>query len=286
MSTARVAVVTGGATGVGRGMANAFARRDFRLVLAGVDAGRLDRAVDELRAAGAEAIGVPTDVRDAAAVDALAAAAQEAFGRIDVACNNAGVWTMETQWETPLDEWKWAVDVNLWGVVHGIRSFVPILLDNPDGGRIVNTASMVGLFGLPFSGPYTTTKHAVVGLSKGLRQELDARSGGRVGVTVACPGPVKTSIVDNLARRPDGNSDRASDVQVIYDAITQQVSEGINADEAGEVIVDAVERGRFWAFPGAAALMPIVRQDADELVASFVRVHNTNHDALLGAPGE
>jgi NAD(P)-dependent dehydrogenase (short-subunit alcohol dehydrogenase family) len=111
MSTARLPVVTGGATGIGRGMANAFARRDFWLVLAGVDVDRRDQAVDELRVAGAEAIGVPTDVHDATAVDALAATAQETFGRIDVACNNAGVDDGNAM-ETSLDEWKWVVDVN------------------------------------------------------------------------------------------------------------------------------------------------------------------------------
>lgn len=269
MKSTRVAVVTGGASGIGRGMANAFARRDFRLVLADVDVSLLGQSVDELRAAGAEAVGVPTDVRDAAAVDALAATAMETFGRVDVACNNAGVWTMETQWETSVDDWKWVVDVNLWGVIHGVRSFVPILLDNPDGGRIVNTASMGGLFGLPFSGPYTTTKHAVVGLSKGLRQELDARSGGRVGVTVVCPGTVRTPIINSPAYRPGSSGDRAPDVQAIYDAMREQVSVGISSDEAGEVIVDAAERGQFWAFPAAAALTPIVRQDGDELIASL-----------------
>jgi NAD(P)-dependent dehydrogenase (short-subunit alcohol dehydrogenase family) len=176
------------------------------------------------------------------------------------------VWTLETQWETSLDEWHWVVDVNLWGVVHGVRTFVPILLDNPDGGRIVNTASMGGLFGLPFNGPYTTTKHAVVGLSKGLRQELDARSGGRVGVTVVCPGTVRTPIIDNLDRRPESNADRAPDVTAMLEATREQVStSGITADEAGEIIADAVDQRRFWAFPAAAALSPLLAHETDEL---------------------
>lgn len=267
--SARVAVVTGGASGIGLGMADAFARRGLRLVLADVDNTRLDAAVDELRAAGTEAIGVPTDVRDPAAVEALAKATLEAFGRVDVVCNNAGVWTMDTQWETSLDEWRWVVDVNLLGVVHGIRAFVPLLLDNPEGGRIVNTASMGGLLGLAFSGPYTATKHAVIGLSKGLRQELDARSGGRVGVTVVCPGTVRTAMIDSLERRPDATADRAPDVQALFGAMREQVMAGISSDEAGEVIADAVESGRFWAFPAAAALGPLLHHDADELFASL-----------------
>ena len=268
MST-RVAVVTGGASGIGLGMAHAFGRRGMRLVLADIDCDRLDAAVDELWAAGIEAIGVPTDVRDAAAVDALAAATVEAFGRVDVACNNAGVWTLETQWETSLDEWRRVVDINLLGVVHGIRAFVPLLLDNPEGGRIVNTASMGGLLGLAFSGPYTATKHAVIGLSKGLRHELDARSGGRVGVTVVCPGTVRTALIDSLERGPEPATDRAPDVQAMFGAMRDQVMAGISSDEAGEVIADAVERGRFWAFSASAALTPLLRQDADELFESL-----------------
>lgn len=263
--SARVAVVTGGASGIGLGMAHAFARRGMRLVLADIDRDGLQAAVDELCAAGTEAIGVPTDVRDAAAVDALAATTMETFGRVDVACNNAGVWTLQTQWETSLDEWHWVVDINLMGVVHGIRAFVPRLLANPDGGRIVNTASMGGLLGLAFSGPYTATKHAVVGLSKGLRHELDARSGGRVGVTVVCPGTVRTALIDSLGHRPDP----APDVQAMYGAMRDQVMAGISSDEAGEVIADAVERGRFWAFPASAPLAPLLRQDADELFESL-----------------
>jgi NAD(P)-dependent dehydrogenase (short-subunit alcohol dehydrogenase family) len=263
---APVAVVTGGASGIGRGMANAFARRGMRLVLADVDLDLLDASVADLRAGGATAIGVPTDVRQASAVDALAGATLKAFGRVDVICNNAGVWTLETQWETSLDEWQWVVDVNLWGVVHGVRTFVPLLLDNPDGGRVVNTASMGGLFGLPFNGPYTTTKHAVVGLSKGLRQELDARCGGRVGVTVVCPGTVRTAIIDNLNRRPEPNADRGPEVRAMLEATREQVTTtGITADEAGEIIADAVDQRRFWAFPAATALSPLLAYETDEL---------------------
>ena len=266
MNGDRVAVVTGGASGIGRGMANAFGRRGMRLVLADNDEERLAKAAEELRADGLEAIGVPTDVRDPAAVDALAAAALERFGRIDVACNNAGVWTLDAQWETSLDEWRWVVDVNLWGVINGVRSFVPILVDNPEGGWVVNTSSVAGLFPHPFNGPYTATKHAVVGLSKALRHELTFRTEGRVGVTVVCPGRVKTSIIDNLSRRPEANKALPPDVQAMYDATRDSVSEGITADEAGEVIATAVDNKQFWAFPDGSAIGAMIQQDMDEIV--------------------
>ena len=266
MTGDRVAVVTGGASGIGRGMANAFGRRGMRLVLADNDEERLAKATQELRADGLDAIGVPTDVRDPAAVDALAAAALDKFGRIDVACNNAGVWTLDAQWETSLDEWRWVVDVNLWGVINGVRTFTPILIDNPDGGWVVNTASVAGLFPHPFNGPYTATKHAVVGLSKALRHELTIRTEGRVGVTVVCPGNVNTEIIDHLARRPEADKALPADVQAMYDATRASVSEGITADEAGEIIANTVDNKQFWALPAAAAIGGMVSQDMDEIV--------------------
>lgn len=266
MTGDRVAVITGGASGIGRGLANAFGRRGMRLVIADNDEERLAAAVDELRRAGLDALAVPTDVRDPAAIEALAAAALEAYGRIDIACNNAGVWTLAAQWETSLDEWRWVVDVNLWGVINGVRTFAPILLDNPDGGWLVNTASVAGLFGQPFNGPYSATKHAVVGLSKALRHELASRSDGRVGVTVVCPGRVRTAIIDNLSRRPEPDQALAPDVQAMYDATRESVMSGITADEAGEIIATAVDGQQFWAFPDGAAVRPMIQQDMDDIV--------------------
>jgi NADP-dependent 3-hydroxy acid dehydrogenase YdfG len=172
----RVAVISGAASGIGYRIATALAGEGMRLVLADVDAAGLTSARRSLARAGAEVTEVLADVRDAAAVDALAAVAVETFGTVHVVYNNAGVWTLGYQWETSLDDWRWVVDVYLWGVIHGVRTFVPILLANPAGGHVVNTASMGGLLGGPVSGPYVATKHAVVGLSKGLRAELTART--------------------------------------------------------------------------------------------------------------
>jgi NAD(P)-dependent dehydrogenase (short-subunit alcohol dehydrogenase family) len=248
----RVLVVTGAATGIGRGVARAAAAAGMKVVAADLDATALDDTVGQLRADGAEVLGVPTDVRDAGAVDALARAAVAAFGGVDVVCNNAGVWTLGHEWETSLEDWRWVVDVNLWGVVHGVRTFVPLLLGNPDGGHVVNVASMGGLVAGPLTGPYAATKHAVVGLSKSLRAELAGRE-PRVGVSVVCPGRVRTSILDTVNRRPEAGADRvlSPDAQAVLDAMDRAGASALEADAAGRQILDAVVHDLFWIFPGA-----------------------------------
>lgn len=258
----RVAVVTGAAGGIGFGIAEALAAEGMRLVLADLDGERLAQAAGALAGGGAELIGIPTDVRDAGSVEALAAAALDAFGAVHVVCNNAGVATMGYQWETPLADWEWVVDVNLWGTVHGVRTFVPILLANPDGGHVVNVASMGGLIGSAFSGPYSATKHAVVGLSKGLRAEFE-QQGAQIGVTVVCPGKVATSIVERLNRRPGptGEVVLPPEVRAVRDAMRDHAGEGVSARDAGQLVCDAIKRDRFWAFPGAQAHLPLLRRE-------------------------
>ena len=157
------------------------------VVLADVDTVGLGNVIRTFT--GGSVAGVPTDVRDPDAVSHLAAVAIDTFGRVDVIVNNAGVWTLGYQWEMSTEDWCWVLDVNLWGVIHGVRTFVPLLLANADGGHVVNVASMDGITGSPFHGPYAASKHAVVGLSKGLRAELSSL-GANVGVSVVCPGRV------------------------------------------------------------------------------------------------
>jgi NAD(P)-dependent dehydrogenase (short-subunit alcohol dehydrogenase family) len=165
----RVAVVTGAAGGLGLGLARTLGAAGMRLVLADIDAAALQEAAEDLRTEVEAVAAVPTDVRDEDQVDRLAKQAVATFGRVDLLVNNAGVWTLGYQWETPLADWRWVVDVNFWGVVHGVRAFVPLLLANPDGGHVINVASMGGIRAGAFSGPYAATKHAVVGLERRLR---------------------------------------------------------------------------------------------------------------------
>ncbi|MCF2527731.1 SDR family NAD(P)-dependent oxidoreductase [Yinghuangia soli] len=262
--TGRVGVVTGAARGIGRGTAEAMAAAGMRVVLADLDADRLAATVADLQAEGAEAIGIPTDVTDPAAVQALADAAVAAYGTVHVAVNNAGICTLGLSWQTELDDWQRVFDVNLYGVVHGVRAFMPILLANPDGGHIANVASMGGMLIGPMIAPYTASKAAVIALSKSLRAET-ALSGADVGVTVVCPGNITTEMADHLITAgelpPQGVAMRQ--------ALQKGNANGIPAREAGGIILDAVRDNRFWALPNGAAQFPLVEQSHEELRASF-----------------
>jgi NAD(P)-dependent dehydrogenase (short-subunit alcohol dehydrogenase family) len=264
----RVAVVTGAAAGIGLSIAKTLASEGLDVVLADIDADRLEAARSEVAAIGARTLGVITDVRSARSVDALGEAALRAFGGVDVVCNNAGVWGLGTQWETSLDEWRRVMDVNLWGVIHGVRAFTPMLIDNPRGGHIVNTASLAGLLVGPFRGPYAASKHAIIGISRALRSDFKARR-LPVGVTVICPGKVDTAIFDDV--RPGGGDTAGSpmpdDVRRLRDVIED--ADSVAPDVVGPMVRDAITLGQFWVFPGAHAQATAVRRDLADLLAAL-----------------
>jgi NAD(P)-dependent dehydrogenase (short-subunit alcohol dehydrogenase family) len=256
----RVAVITGGGSGIGLGMAEAFGAEGMRVVLADVQAERLDAAAELVRAAGAPDVRtVPTDVRDPAAVDALAVATIDAFGAVHVLCNNAGVSTLGYQWDTSLEDWRWVFDVNVFGVVHGIRAFVPHLVAQ-DEAHVVNTASMAGLITSAGSAPYGASKHAVVGMTKALRAELAIRN-AHVGVSVICPGEVKTNITENI-RTKGGERDLAR-----VEALRQRLTTAMEPREVGDMVVDAIRHRRFWILPNGREHLASMQADLDELFA-------------------
>jgi NAD(P)-dependent dehydrogenase (short-subunit alcohol dehydrogenase family) len=191
----RTAVVTGAASGIGLAIVETLVAEGMQVVMADVDEDCLDAEAARLRSGGdhAEVHTVAVDVRDPDAVDRLAEAAVERFGRLHVAVNNAGIVATGTTWELPLEVWHRVVDVDLWGVIHGIRSFVPRILASGEAGHVVNTASMAAVRPMARLGPYTVAKHGVLGLSDVLRAELEA-IGAPVGVSVVMPGMIRTSM--------------------------------------------------------------------------------------------
>ena len=197
----KVAVITGGASGIGRAVADRAVAEGMKIVLADIEQGPLEAAVDDLTGNGAEALGVVTDVSDAASVRALRDRALDRFGAVHLVHNNAGIGLGGPIWEVSEADWRWILGVNLWGVVHGVAAFTPLLIEQGEG-HIVNTASIAGLIAAPFLGPYNATKQAVVAISETLYKDLQT-VGAPVGVSVLCPGFVQTRIAESERNRPD-----------------------------------------------------------------------------------
>jgi len=245
--TGRVAVVTGAASGIGRAVAERLGGEGMRLVLADIEEGPLTAVVDALDASGVEVTWCPTDVSDHASVVALRDHALERFGAVHLVHNNAGVGGSGGPiWTVPLADWRWTLDVNLWGVIYGIHVFVPLLVDQGEG-HVVNTASLAGLCSPPFMGPYNATKHAVVTISETLFKDLRS-VGSPVGVSVLCPGFVKTGIARSGRNRPDwapAPSGAASGQ--MDDVLSQLVAGGIAPAAVAAELVEAVRHDRFYA---------------------------------------
>jgi NAD(P)-dependent dehydrogenase (short-subunit alcohol dehydrogenase family) len=306
--TGKVAVVTGAASGIGLALAQRWAAEGMRVVLADVEREPLDRAAEALAAehGAGNVLAVPTDVRDDGAVDALAAATFDRFGTAHLLCNNAGVGVGGLTWTVPADRWRWIVEVNLLSVAHGIRAFVPRMIDQGEG-HVVNTASAAGVLTGPGMGPYFATKHAVVALSESLHFDLQL-TGAAVGVSVLCPEWVRTQIADSERTRPPGvgempalpgmapaagdgqtegeradgeraDGDRASGGQtdagptegdgggsVLADFVRSLVEGGLDPADVAGTVVDGVRAGRFWIFTHPTTV-PTARKRWDAIAA-------------------
>ena len=239
----KVAVVTGGASGIGKGIAEALKNEGVELVIADIEDSALQRTAKELGATG-----IQTDVSSAESVGALATEVVERFGTAHVLVNNAGIGPMGRIDDLTLDDWKWMVGVNLWGVIHGIHAFLPILKGNEEGGHIVNTSSMAGLVGMPGLGSYTLTKYGVLGLTEVLAKELE-EDGSKVGATVLCPGTIHTNIGTSSRNRPGDNAGGLHDVDISQEGSEVDMS-GVRwmiPIEVGTIVVDCIRSGELYA---------------------------------------
>ena len=249
LGSGTVAVVTGAGSGIGLALANAFGAAGCSVVLADVQQDALDSAVAEVGAHGGDTLGVITDVSKAEQVDALAAATMERFGAVHVVCNNAGVVGAGDPWVGPIESWDWVMGVNFFGVVYGVRSFLPHLVMS-GGGHIVNTASMAGLYpGL--AGPYDASKHAVVALSENLYNGLEAAQ-IPVGVSCLCPGWVKTGIIDSDRNWPEEFGelpDTDAGAQITRNYVQRAIDEGMQPGAVADLVLDAISSNRYWIFP-------------------------------------
>ena len=244
----KVAVITGGASGIGRALAERFAAEGMKIVIADIDEVAMRAVEVQLAEGGTEVLTQVCDTSLEAEVQALADAAMSRFGGAHVLCNNAGVIGKGDAWRSPIAVWDWVIGINLYGVIHGVRAFLPIMEDQGEG-HIVNTASMAGLVALPGAAPYNVTKTGVVALSEGLYLELKA-TGSPVRVSALCPGFVRTNLAkgqkwtERLGSEP--GAAQTPMAQMMDAVLAQGVEEGIEATDVADQVVDAIRTERFW----------------------------------------
>lgn len=283
--SSKVAVVTGAASGIGLALATRFTAEGMKVVLADVETAPLAAAESALRAQGAAVLAVRTDVMQEGEVERLADAAFDAWGPVHVLCNNAGVagGGAADFWDVAAEDWDWVLGVNFWGVLYGIRHFVPRMLAHGEPGHIVNTASVAGLLTGVVSAPYTISKHGVVALSEALYKNLKTRQ-ARLSASVLCPGWVNTHILDAARNRP-GALQAAGSVedamtpqrQAMMDAIRGFVQNGFQPDAIAARVIDAIRGDRFYIMP--------VQPDIEAAVALRLEDIRLRRNPTLAPPG-
>jgi NAD(P)-dependent dehydrogenase (short-subunit alcohol dehydrogenase family) len=266
----KVAVITGGASGIGLALAGAFLAAGCRVVIADIELQALDDARAALGTDVAERVhSVLADVADLQSVQVLAASTLDRFGQVDIVCNNAGVSTFNTIERLTMADWQWVLGVDLWGVINGVHTFLPIMLQQGTPGHIVNTASIAGLVsGVAHLAPYAVAKVGVVSLSETLRTELQM-SGAPIGVSVLCPSATNTNVMEGERNRPThlGNEERTDDAEAWRAAIRSGFTgpSGKEPSEVASMVVDAVTKNRFWVV-SHDDLRPVLEQRFAEIL--------------------
>jgi NADP-dependent 3-hydroxy acid dehydrogenase YdfG len=268
----KVAVITGAASGIGRGLAERCAQEGMHIVLADIEEQPLTQTAHELQVNGATVLAVVTDVAKSGDVENLAHKTLSTFGGVHLLCNNAGVGSDTWLWKNTIAEWEWVIGVNLWGVIHGLHVFVPIMLEQDVDCHIVNTASLAGLTAYPGSSIYNMTKHAVVSLSETSYLELE-QIGAKVKVSVLCPGVVFTRIFEsarnrptNLPKRADGEEAGPHDNELAQKFWQRLTEEGLPPREVADVVFRAIRDEQFYILTHPAYNMFIQRRMEDILL--------------------
>jgi len=262
----RTAFITGGANGIGLGMAQVFGEAGMNIVLADIRDDDLERAAADLEATGVRVHPVQLDVSDRAAMASAGDEAERAFGNVHLVCNNAGVNLFKAMSECDYNDWDWVMGVNLGGVINGVVEFVPRLKAHGEGGHIVNTASMASIITGPAAGIYTAAKFAVRGLSECLRYELAPCD---IGVSVLCPGLVKSVIYDSNAIRPASLPGTVTEQEKAFlDMLPGMHEAGMEPREVAESVIEAVRENRLYIFPHPE-FKEEVREDCEEMIAAM-----------------
>lgn len=263
---AKVAVITGAAEGIGKAIAVAAAAEGMRLVLADIHQELLDKTVTELRQSGAEVIGVVTDVSKENEIQNLADQAYAQFGQVHLLVNNAGVAFAKSAWETTAKDWEWIMGINLYGITHAIRIFVPRMLASNEIAHIVNTASVAGLIAEPALAAYNVSKFGVVALSESLQHDLNLRQ-AKIGVSVLCPSWVKTRITDAERNRKTEDRIQVEQLEKVSlktgAAINKAVEAGIAPQQVARDVINAVKNNCFYILthPETKAAVAIRSED-------------------------
>ena len=251
----KTAVVNGAASGIGRAIAERCVREGMKVVVSDIERDALARTVDILNdrgQKGAQVLGVVADVSQSADVEALAAETMGAFGGVHLLFNNAGVAGGAGVWESSFKDWQWIIGVNLWGVIHGLHTFVPLMLEHNESAHIVNTSSISGLTTFHPDAPYHMTKHGIVALSELLYHDLAMRS-AKIGVSVLCPGPVRTGIITAARNRPaelqnehpaPPQTDSPSETE--DDFFRRMIEEGMPPERTADLVFEAIAENRFY----------------------------------------
>ena len=243
----RVAVVTGGASGIGLGMVRALSKRGMHVVVADLDQASLDSVVDEIRQGGGQAVGQLCDVSKLDAVQSLADLAIDTYGKVNVVCNNAGVGIPTSARNMKLDDWEWIINVDLWGPIYGVKVFLP-LIEEAGEGHINATSSMAGIISSAMMGAYNVAKHGVVALMAAVERELRAKQ-SPITASVLCPGPINTNISRNsVGYRPNRAKPKADGNKAgkMASNIQAALEQGMQPDEVGELVANAIRDEKFW----------------------------------------